>query len=165
MFGALKIVKNENSPRVICGFPGVGKSSLYNKLKEENFSIVDSDSSQFDKSKFPQNYIEHIQQKLNEGYWVLCSTHSVVRKALKEAGILYYLAIPTYDQKEEYMERYKNRGSPEAFLKLMDNKWDDFIKDVEDDDCKYKYFLFSGRYLDSMMNIIIPPLSTIELNG
>jgi adenylate kinase family enzyme len=147
----------DTRPRVICGFPGVGKTTLFKKLKAQGILISDSDSSQFNKDQFPQNYIEHIQACLNAGAWVLCSTHTVVREALAAAGIKYALAVPADKYlKDEYMERYRKRGSPEAFLKLMDAKFEEFVDDVWLNDKHGLHIpLDEGQYLDSIADDII----------
>lgn len=92
---------------IIAGFPGVGKSYLFN---ETDIKVTDSDSSKFDKKDFPNNYISHIQNKLDEGYTVLSSTHDDVRKAFVENNMPFYLVYPDIRLKDEYIERYKKRG-------------------------------------------------------
>lgn len=142
-------------PKVICGFPGVGKTTLFNELKDRDIKIVDSDSSKFDKANFPANYIEHIKEKLAEGYYILCSTHSVVRQALANADIVYLLVIPaSADQKPEYMARYQERGSPQPFLDLMEAKWDEFMFDVWNDENSIIFPLWPGQYLDTLVDKI-----------
>jgi hypothetical protein len=55
-FTDLKITKPEMYNTIlISAFPGTGKSFLFNNTK---LKILDSDSSKFDKSKFPENYID-----------------------------------------------------------------------------------------------------------
>ncbi|BDD79797.1 hypothetical protein [Burkholderia phage FLC9] len=144
-------------PRVICGFPGVGKTSLFTALKSAGFPILDSDSSLFDKTQFPMNYIEHIKNSLENGYWVLCSTHTAVRNALALAGIRYVLAVPAHKYlKDEYMQRYRERGSPEAFLQLMDAKWDEFMDDVwKNDQHGIHYGLAEGEFLDKIASSLL----------
>ncbi len=116
---------------VVCGFPGVGKSHLFRNCGDEK--VTDSDSSTFDKADFPGNYIAHIKEKLADDYIVFCSTHDVVRQALAKEGIKYLLVYPNPLGKQEYMERYAQRGSPEPFLKLMDEKWYEFLRTCIDD--------------------------------
>lgn len=147
----------DTRPRVICGFPGVGKTTLFKKLQHQGVLIHDSDSSQFNKDQFPQNYIQHIQACLAAGAWVLCSTHTVVREALQQAGISYCIAAPAHKYlKDEYMARYRERGSPEAFLKLMDAKWDEFMDDVWKNDQRGLHIgLGEGEYLERIAKDII----------
>ena len=50
--------------KVYSAFPGVGKTTYFNKTEK---NVLDSDSSKFDKRDFPSNYIEHIKKNvLNE---------------------------------------------------------------------------------------------------
>ena len=58
--------------KVICGFPGVGKSTLFKELEDSDYLVLDSDSSTFDKTKFPENYIEHIKEKTERRLYHSC---------------------------------------------------------------------------------------------
>lgn len=82
---------------VICGFPGTGKSR-YIKSSPNNILghlICDNDSSKFNKSEFPENYIKHIKEKINEGYArIFISSHKEVREALISNGIEFVLVYP-----------------------------------------------------------------------
>ena len=131
--------------KVISGFPGIGKSTLVRA--KPTWNISDSDSSTFDKSEFPQNYIQHIQQSLGTRDWIMVSSHQEVRDAMCEAGIPFLLVYPERGLKSEYMQRYRDRGSPQQFLDLMNNKWDDFITGcLNQVGCEH-YVLQSGQYL------------------
>lgn len=127
----MKILSNTVPARVISGFPGIGKSTLYNRAHEEGVNVSDSDSSGFPKDGFPANYIEHIKQKINECDLVLVSSHDVVRAAMVAEGIAFTLVYPNRGLKAEYLRRYRKRGSPEAFVKLLDEKWDEWIDGCE----------------------------------
>lgn len=157
---------------VICAFPGTGKSTISNDaekyglirahvhyddrdgvsidlLKSDKPAVFDSDSSIFPKENFPQNYIEHIKYILSwkEDCVVMVSSHDNVREALREAGIDYILVYPQRELKGDYLERYVSRGSPEAFVTMMDNKWNDFIDSCEADPSTSKRVLSEGEFL------------------
>jgi hypothetical protein len=99
-------MENEKFIRVFSVFPGVGKTHFYNQNKE---NTRDSDSSTFDKSEFPQNYIDHIKELLEDETieHILVSSHKEVRNALSEAGINFALIKPHHSLKQEYLRRYK----------------------------------------------------------
>lgn len=136
-----------NFPRVICGFPGVGKSTLF--ANKGNQKIVDSDSSTFDKADFPANYIAHIKQKLADGYTVLCSTHKDVRAALVAEGIDFILVYPLLECKDEYLRRYVKRGSPASFVFMMDSKWEEFVNDCASQESCTHVRLGHDQYMPS----------------
>ena len=74
---------------LVAAFPGTGKSHYVNYGEGSGYMpqgfATDSDSSKFDKANFPANYIEHIKQKISEGYArVFISSHKDVRNALVE---------------------------------------------------------------------------------
>lgn len=140
---------------VICGFPGVGKTTLFNQLKEQGIRVLDSDSSQFPKDGFPANYIEHIEKAIAEDNIVLVSTHAEVRAALAAKGIHYILARPAnIEQKEEYLQRYRDRGSSAFFLELMDNNWKKFFSDVKNDMNAEHFVLLPNEYLIDIMTYL-----------
>lgn len=119
----------------ISAFPGVGKSTVYNALKDK-FAIADSDSSAFNKDRFPENYVQHLKalQVKNEHAIVFVSSHQNVRETMDAYNIPYVVVYPTNceEAKAEYLRRYAERGSPPAFIQLLDNNWDAFIASCED---------------------------------
>ena len=137
--------------RIVAGFPGTGKSFC---ATQTNKKILDSDSSKFSwlaknerNPVFPINYIEHIQQNLEKADIILVSTHDIVRKALVDAGLLFTLVYPSIDQREEYTNRVKERGSPKAFVKMLDEKFESFIKELEKQENCEHIVLKPGQYL------------------
>lgn len=136
---------------VISGFPGIGKSYLYDKLSKSD-SITDSDSSQFDKSDFPRNYIEHIKDHIkNKTNYILVSSHDNVREALRKSDIEFILIYPDRSLKDEYIKRYIKRGSSEFFVDMMKENWDKFIDSCENDRTKWKIVLNKDDTLDSAL--------------
>lgn len=139
-----KLKANNITTHVIAGFPGVGKSWLSDKLGDK---VSDSDSSKFPKDGFPQNYINHIKSLIGVKKIILVSTHKPVLQALESEGIQYVLVHPGRDLKDEYLERYKKRGSPQAFIDLLNKNWDSFMNDIESANPKRRIVLKAGEYL------------------
>jgi len=139
--------------KVIAGFPGIGKSDFVKHNKK--LKIKDSDSSEWDKDEFPENYLNYIENIIEYGYTILCSTHEDVRNGLEERDIDYILVYPEENLKDEYIQRYIDRGSPEAFIDMMNEKWDEFIKSC-DESIPYKRIrLKKGQYLSDVINDFI----------
>lgn len=157
---------------VISAFPGSGKSTISNNAEQYGLKkafvswderegveimipktfgtpVFDSDSSIFPKDGFPNNYVEHIKGLLRDypDCVIMVSSHDNVREALRNEGIDYILVYPQRELKGDYLERYEQRGSPEAFIKLMDDKWNDFIDSCESDPSTSKRVLSEGEYL------------------
>ncbi len=112
------------SARVICGFPGVGKS-----YAAERLDAWDSDSAAWPRDHtWPDAYVEHVRTR---GPLVLCSTHAEVRAALRDAGVPFGVAYPHGSLLPEYLDRYENRESGPAFLRLLTINWGDWIAQLE----------------------------------
>lgn len=117
---------------LISAFPGTGKSYYVensNSCKDApRYFAIDSDSSRFDKDNFPENYIEHIKQKIEEGYSRICiSSHKEVREALVKNELSFILAYPSKELKEEYLGRYRKRENSDKFIQLLSDNWDNWI--------------------------------------
>ncbi|QDJ97297.1 hypothetical protein D6_0137 [Aeromonas phage D6] len=176
-------------------FPGTGKSTLCKTAenhglirchvtKDETGSIIvdipsvespdtsvylyDSDSSNFPKDGFPGNYIEHIKETLGRHKHVimLLSSHEEVRSALRDNDLNYQLVYPGLDLKEEYLERYRERGSPEGFINLMESRWEEFVESCGDKDPSpelRKHQLSAGQGLiDVAQPFIDTELASVE---
>ena len=125
--------------RIISAFPGTGKTSIFNSGK---YDCLDSDSSEFswvvneDGQKvrnpdFPENYIAHIKENIGKVDLIFVSTHKDVRDALQLNCLFFYLLYPKKSAKEEYLRRYKDRNSSEAFINLLSDNWDNWIRECE----------------------------------
>jgi len=140
---------------IICGFPGIGKSYAAKKR-----GWHDSDSSQFSwvshgeiprvpNPEFPANYIFHIA--CLEGP-VLASSHSVVRNALVQANLSFSVCYPARQCLAEYLERYRQRGSPESFVILLASNWDNWLGEMENETrATHHLVLGPGQYLDDAL--------------
>lgn len=150
-------------PWVICGFPGVGKTHFYEKFRVKNITLgthmtsVDSDSMDFNKDDFPDNYITHIKKQVTLGInAILVSTHHEVLDELTNSQINHLIVYPDKSLKLEYLKRYIKRRSPFDFIKKTMDNWGDWIDEIEARD-KEPYTilvkLHSGEYLADLFNI------------
>ncbi len=142
--------------RVISGFPGVGKTHAFNHLYHKNDCvwIADSDSSLFSWSSpgvwhpdFPNNYMDHIKDLIGMVDVIFVSSHKVIRDAMVAAGIDFELAYPDRSLKQEYLERYRARGSAESFIQLIDNNWDNFLSELENQEGCRHIVMSANKYL------------------
>jgi len=143
--------------QVISGFPGVGKS--YFTRLHGSARVHDSDSIHFSwirpgerHPEFPQNYIQHILTLQDKVDIVLVSSHKEVRDALVTVGVEFTLVYPKREAKEQYLDRYRERGSDADFLSLLDAKWDQFLDDMEAQEHCVKIELDPGQYLSDVVS-------------
>lgn len=125
-------------------------SSLFSWIYDENGNKTNERNPEF-----PQNYINHIKEHMETEDIIFVSSHKVVRDALKEEGIPYYLVYPRKDMKHEWMWRFENRGNDEAFIKFQDEHWDEFIDDMESETYPTKVILESYVNCDAITTTII----------
>lgn len=133
---------------IISGFPGIGKTHF---SQNSNLSVSDSDSSHFPKKGFPENYIEHIKSWREHTDYILVSSHKEVREALQKEGIHFKLVYPSRDQKQDYIKRYKERGSSDAFIKLIDMNFDNWINEMAVQRFGEHVILKKGQYLSDVI--------------
>lgn len=110
---------------IICGFAGIGKSYMCKHYA----NWIDLESTPFEKDF--ERYVKVAQHMDKQGYNVMLSCHGDLRKLLHEKGIEYTLVVPKRELKEEYINRYKNRGNTESFIKNLNSNWDKFCKPYE----------------------------------
>lgn len=128
--------------RIISGFPGIGKSLFVKQSKK--YDCLDSDSSNFSWIKdeagnnttkrnpdFLKNYIKHIKNNIGKKDFIFVSSHKVVRDALLQNCMFFYLIYPDEDNKKLYIQRYKNRGSDDKFIELVNNNFEKWIKECD----------------------------------
>ena len=150
------MVKLKENQLVISAFPATGKTYYcsngdWSQYMPQGFAS-DSDSSKFDKSNFPQNYIDHINELIKEGVnRIFVSSHKEVRDALVENGIDFVLVYPKTELKDEYIDRYKKRGSSHEFIQLVSNNWNEWIEQLKNQkSCKH-IELDSGQFLSNVI--------------
>ena len=139
--------------RVVSAFPGTGKT-FYSTSYEggmPEFWCTDSDSSKFDKGEFPGNYIQHIKNCIGRYKIVFVSSHKIVRDALVENKIPFTLVYPKDDLKEEYLQRYRDRGNTNIFVNLLDEFWEEWLVDMKAQEGCEHIVLYSKQFISNVM--------------
>jgi hypothetical protein len=118
-----------------------GKSQTDSKASAQITAILDKQGNEIIKNldktikqknpEFPNNYISHIKENIGNYKYIFVSSHEEVRNALKENGIKYYMIYPAKSKKQEFVERYIQRGSPEEFVNLIKENWNSWIGKIE----------------------------------
>lgn len=139
----------ENKTLVISAFPGCGKSHFFRN--NEDKEVLDSDSSKFDKEHFPKNYIEHIKSNLGKVDIIMVSSHKEVRDALVENEIPFTLVYPSPDIKDEYIQRYIDRGNTGSFVELLYNNWELWLNELEEQVGCEKIKIGENQYLSDVI--------------
>ena len=144
---------------IISAFPGTGKSHY---TRENPELCSDSDSSGFSwtspgvrNPEFPSNYMDHIKGLIKEGEkgLIFVSSHAEVRSALEAAGMHFSLVYPTDDQANDYLERYIQRGSPQAFLDRVVPNFKQWVNDLKfQNNCSHRV-LKPGETITSFLNV------------
>jgi hypothetical protein len=152
---------------IVSAFPGCGKSYC---TQHGKFLIThDSDSSKFhfvEKTgelnlDWPNNYIQHIMRLTSRGYYdvIFISSHAEIRNALNRSGLKYFLVYPESGCKNEYLQRYRDRGSSTGFIECLDKNWDDWLQSCWNDNA-VKLVLGQGVFLteENLISAIVNPL-------
>lgn len=148
---------------IVSTLPGMGKTTLARK----HDNIIDLESSDYQwkltkeqeeltteerkgqpKEKhedWPRNYYAAIEEAVKKYDYVLTSVEGV--KYAKFIGAPVYLFHPTKDQKEEYLYRLEERGNQPLFIKLVDEKFEEWI-DGYINDKKATVFEVEQGYLE-----------------
>jgi hypothetical protein len=124
----------DNNSKIVCGFPGVGKSHYALK-----YGAVDHDSTPYSWSSpgvrntnFPSNYLTEALQIAENGKVVLVSSHKDVRNWLIVNKISFYIVYPRIDLKYEYLYRYAMRGNTPEFINLIKKNWKTWITEIDE---------------------------------
>lgn len=132
---------------IISGFAGIGKSTM---AKNHPDKVIDLESSNFkwafDESvkdmdveerkgvsnktlhpDWPNNYIQAIKENSQKYDFVFISMDMDVRNILDSENIRYFVAYPSLDCKDDYIARYRARNNNEAFVKLLESNFDNWV--------------------------------------
>lgn len=145
---------------IVSAFPGCGKTTMFNEF---NGKIKIMDSSKFDKTDFPRNYIEHIKENIDNVDIMFISSHEDVRNALENEDIDFDLFYPSIDRKLEFLENYVKRRSNREFIMKVDANWKEWIEGIENNTLKHCHIhkLNRGEFLmnNDLLNRYIQTLT------
>lgn len=157
----------KNKAIIISGFVCIGKTYFCtnsNAQKHQTLgTVVDLDSSQYSRDRFPDNYLEDIRRtadKLSgEGGIILVSTFPGVGTRLKQEG--YYVAQVYPDNypetKAEWLRRLELReteGKESRLYRLVDKHWDEWYDGMERRDVSKSIRVSSNEYLSTIIHDI-----------
>ena len=159
--------------KVIYGFAGCGKSTLAKKYCDKNI-FIDLESSDYkyiltDKQKlesveerkgtkrkvnpdFPQNYFNAILDARKKYEYVFVALCGIIE--CSKNGVDYWMLFPDYDCKDEYIERYKERGNGKGFVRKFEENFDNYVKMCYENKrplCSRKIVLHKGEFLEDVL--------------
>lgn len=131
---------------VYCGYPGIGKTSIGGQWifsKEDGYDhpIVDMETSLMRSytGERPKNwvviYCNYVEDLINQGVNVMCSTHGDVRKELDNRGIEYVNVFPSLNIKQYWLDRLQQRWKDDPSDKnkaAYDRAMEWYDHDIED---------------------------------
>ena len=127
--------------------------------------MLDSDASRFSWTSpgvrnpdFPQNYIQHIRENIGKVDIILVSTHAAIRNAFVASELRFTLVYPTPDQKDDYLIRFRERGSTPEFVEMMSQSWTPFLTELIYQGGCYHHILQKGEYLADIFPILRLPI-------
>lgn len=127
------------------------ESSNYQWKFEDNLLPVEERKGINEKVKNPNfidNYINSIIKYEILGNNILISSQSELLKVIAKMDFPLILVFPSLDCKEEYIQRYRDRGNNENFIKLMEDNFENFVNSMKNNkDATLRVELSKGKYV------------------
>lgn len=123
---------------LICGYPGIGKTTVCKQYK----NFIDFESSTFSRTNdsWFVDYCNTAKRLSDDGYIVFISTHKEVRDFLNDNNIEYNIIYPSIELKDEWIAKLKKRffndTSNENYLAIdrVMKYYEDDIQDLIEED-------------------------------
>lgn len=144
-----KIQTTTNTHTVLCAaFCGTGKSYLCNSFVNTYMEI---ECWEYRKGNFPNNYINEVVNSIGKTKYLFISTDPVILKGLNRLGINIELIYPENKLRNEYLDRYIKRDSPNDFIGVFMKNWDNWLNELKEQNyCTHK-ILKAGEYLQDVL--------------
>jgi hypothetical protein len=135
--------------KIYSAFPGTGKTHF---CKTTKLNVLDLAPSNF-RNNYPYTYVEYIKSVLNDKTldMIFIPADKELRELLNQSNIEYSLIYPKISLLYEYLDRYRQRGSSETFIKIMKNNWDHFITELQNEESKNHIVLKTGEYISDVI--------------
>lgn len=113
---------------------------------------------------FPSNYVEVIMEADKQGD-VLISAHPEVLDALAEKEVKFVTVAPYPSLKEEFIQRYIERGDSEDFIQLMEEHFEEFSDSMIQHPKAHKSIGISGSgyYLSDVLGEMLEEPVEVEV--
>lgn len=139
---------------VISGFAGIGKSGLKDNVPYyDNLKIYDLSSSYFRKyPRWEKVYCDIIESMIDKYDFIFISTHNTVIDEMKKRGNDFYIVYPRKHCRDEYRERFVNRGNSKEYIEKFMKRWNEFIENLDSIEHEKKINLRTGQYLSDVLH-------------
>lgn len=135
---------------IICAsFCGTGKTHLCSSSQR----YIEFECWEYQNDDFPINYVSDIKSQIGRVNYIFISTNPVILKELYKSGIDIILVYPKFELKEEYIKRYKDRGSSDDFIEMLNRNWHDWITELHEQTYCSQIELDSGEYLSNILTL------------
>lgn len=136
--------------KIICGFPGIGKTTFYENNKHK-LKIKDLDYCLYPLYSSSEDKINFIKQNYSNYDYILVSCRHDLICGLNIKNIEYLLVIPDHAIKTEYIKRYSERGSHKDFINDLYNNFKLYIDLAVENSKSKTIILKSGQYLEDVL--------------
>ena len=155
---------------IICGWAGIGKSTLQKKYK--NAIDLESITYKWDYDKkllkqfnheqlkalktrkinpnWPANYLSDINKSIKQYDIILVAYSRYIIDLLVKNNYDFYLCYPDYQFKDEYIERYLTRGNNENYLNTIKTEFETEFNYLSSLPFK-KLNIFKGEFLEDVL--------------
>lgn len=129
--------------KVFCCYPATGKTSSAGQVivDDENRQVVDLETSLMKTEGWtrPDNWVQiycnYVEDIINQGIHVFCSTHKDVREELDKRGVEYITVFPSLNIEDWWLcrlrDRWKEDPSPKN-LNAYERAMSYYEEDIED---------------------------------
>lgn len=115
--------------KIIVGFPGIGKSFVSNDLSGQLSWLNIQDEP---------GYAKGAEDSFRAGLLVLAQqpgvlllpAHRMIGNFLIQNNLVFTSVFPRRELKDEYLERYRRRGSSAAFVDRLEKRWNQYVDNM-----------------------------------